>query len=163
MKAAAAFTVHVLSVADVLQVAARLLSAQVGLLLVRVQPGVHVSAQLRAGGDAAGGGVPHLCAGVGVGAGGKPGSGPGSGPGGSPDPTEENPAASTIPGAHEAHPHSSVLPGRTGLLCPRGGCGGVSRDGLCHLPRWASRCVPVPAGSVTADMAERDASCARHR
>lgn len=73
---AAGFTVHVLSVADVLQVAARLLSAQVGLLLVRVQPAVHVSAELRAGGDAAGGGVPHLCPGVGVGAGGKPGSGP---------------------------------------------------------------------------------------
>ncbi|KAL7887635.1 hypothetical protein AOLI_G00053560, partial [Acnodon oligacanthus] len=52
-------TVDVLPVADVLQVAARVLSAELGLRAVRLQPGVSVSAELRAGGHAAGGRVPH--------------------------------------------------------------------------------------------------------
>lgn len=89
MSAGAAFTVHVLSVADVLQGAARLLPAQVGLLLVRVQAAVGFSAQLRAGRDAAGGGVPHLCPAVGWRAGRGERPKPGSGTDGSPDPTHE--------------------------------------------------------------------------
>lgn len=56
----AALTVDVLPVADVLQVAARVLPAQLGLGAVGLQPGVGIPAQLGAGGDAAGGGVPHL-------------------------------------------------------------------------------------------------------
>lgn len=55
-----ALTVDVLPVADVLQVAARILPAQLGLGAVGLQPGVGIPAQLGAGGDAAGGGVPHL-------------------------------------------------------------------------------------------------------
>lgn len=53
------FTVHVLPVADVLQVTRRLLPAQLGLLLVGLQPGVSVSAELGAGRHAAGGRTPH--------------------------------------------------------------------------------------------------------
>lgn len=141
-----------------LQVAARLLPAQVGLLLVRLQPAVRISAQLGAGRDAAGGGVPHPCPAVGWRAGGGGRLKPGSGTDGSPDPTDEKPPVSTIPGAQEARPHSSVLRDPAGLLCPRGGCGAVFRDGLCHFHRWSSRCVPGPAGAATA---VRDASCAR--
>lgn len=55
-----ALTVDVLPVADVLQVAARVLPAQLGLRAVGLQPGVGIPAQLGAGGDAAGCGVPHL-------------------------------------------------------------------------------------------------------
>lgn len=55
-----ALTVDVLPVADVLQVAARVLPAQLGLGAVGLQPGVGIPAQLGAGGHAAGGGVPHL-------------------------------------------------------------------------------------------------------
>lgn len=56
----AALTVDVLPVADVLQVAARVLPAQLGLGAVGLQPRVGIPAQLGAGGDAAGRGVPHL-------------------------------------------------------------------------------------------------------
>lgn len=52
--------VYVLPVADVLQVAARVLAAQLGLGAVGLQAGVGIPAQLGAGGDAAGGGVSHL-------------------------------------------------------------------------------------------------------
>lgn len=55
-----ALTVDVLPVADVLQVAARVLPAQLGLGAVGLQPRVGIPAQLGAGGDAAGRGVPHL-------------------------------------------------------------------------------------------------------
>lgn len=51
--------IHVLPVADVLQVAARVLPAQVCLGPVRLQPGMGISAQLGAGRHAAGRGVPH--------------------------------------------------------------------------------------------------------
>ena len=54
------FTVDVLPVADVLQVASRLLPAQIRLLVVRLQPGVSISAELGAGGHAARGRAPHL-------------------------------------------------------------------------------------------------------
>lgn len=54
------FTVDVLPVADVLQVASRLLPAQIRLLVVRLQPGVSISAELWAGGHAARGRAPHL-------------------------------------------------------------------------------------------------------
>lgn len=53
-------TANVLPVADVLQVAHRLLPAQVRLLLVGFQPGVRVSAELGAAGHAAGGRAPHV-------------------------------------------------------------------------------------------------------
>lgn len=52
-------TVQVLPVADVLEVTARVLPAQLGLRPVGLQPGVVVPAVLGAGGHAAGGGVPH--------------------------------------------------------------------------------------------------------
>lgn len=55
-----ALTVDVLPVADVLQVAARVLPAELGLGAVGLQPRVGIPAQLGAGGDAAGRGVPHL-------------------------------------------------------------------------------------------------------
>lgn len=54
------FTVDVLPVADVLQVAPRLLPAQLRLLVVRLQPGVGISAELGAGRHAARGRAPHL-------------------------------------------------------------------------------------------------------
>lgn len=131
MNAGAGFTVHLLSVADVLQVAARLLPAQVRLLL-GVQPAVRISAQLRAGRYAAGGDVPHLCLAVGWRTGRGERLKPGSGSDGSPDPSDEKPPVSTIPAAQEARPHSSVLLDPAGLVCPRRGA--VSRDGLCHFP-----------------------------
>lgn len=52
-------TVHILPVADVLQVTRRLLSAQVGLGLVRLEPGVSVPPQFGARGHAARRGAPH--------------------------------------------------------------------------------------------------------
>lgn len=54
------FTVDVLPVADVLEVASRLLPAQLRLLVVRLQPGVGISAEFGAGRHAARGRAPHL-------------------------------------------------------------------------------------------------------
>lgn len=54
--------VDVLPVADVLQVAAGVLPADVLVRPVGLQPGVGISPQLGAGGHAAGGGVPHASA-----------------------------------------------------------------------------------------------------
>lgn len=53
-------TVDVLPVADVLQVASRILPAQFRLLVERLQPGVGISAELGAGRHAARGRAPHL-------------------------------------------------------------------------------------------------------
>lgn len=58
--AADAFTVDILSVADVLQVASRVLSAQLRVGLVRLQPGVRLSPQLGARRHTAGRRVAHL-------------------------------------------------------------------------------------------------------
>lgn len=55
-----ALTVDVLPIADVLQVAARVLAAQVRVGPVGLQPGVSIPPQLRAGRHAARGSVPHL-------------------------------------------------------------------------------------------------------
>lgn len=55
----AALTVDVLPVADVLQVAARVLAAQVGVGPVGLQPGVRIPPELGAGRHAARGSVPH--------------------------------------------------------------------------------------------------------
>lgn len=101
-------TVHVLPVADVLQAAARLLPAHVGLLL-RLQAAVRVPAQLGAGGDAAGGGVAHLWPACGLEGWKRREAERSSGSDGSPDPSEQTPPASAIPAAREARPHSSVL------------------------------------------------------
>lgn len=54
------FTVDVISVADVLQVASRILPAQLRLGVVRIQPRMGISTDLRAGGHAARGRAPHL-------------------------------------------------------------------------------------------------------
>lgn len=54
------FTVNVLPVADVLQVASRLLPTHIRLLVVRLQPRVGISAELGAPRHAARGRAPHL-------------------------------------------------------------------------------------------------------
>lgn len=132
-----------------LQVAARLLPAQLGLLLGRVQPALGLSARLGAGGDAAGGGVPHPRQGERL--------GPGSGSDGS--------AESTIPAAQEARPHSSVplrgaVPGWPKSLAAvvqsvcagvcwlrygrHGGEGRILRPAQMSAVDW----IPEPAGSA---------------
>lgn len=114
---------------------------------------MRVSAQLGAGGDAAGGGVAHLWPACGLEGWKRREAERSSGSDGSPDPSEQTPPASTIPAAQEVRPHSSVL-----SWLPPALCGGLSPGMDSHFYRCSSRCAPAAAGSTRADMALRGAS-----
>lgn len=142
------FTVHVLPVADVLQVASRLLPAQVGLLLVRLQPGVRISAELGAARHAARGRAPHRSG-------------------------ESGGRTGTVLSAETELCHRRSPAGRTGciriaaspwILPIFGVHGGGCHGGMISLvqPAVLSMCAGR-AGSAIHGIVPRDASCTRGR
>lgn len=132
----AVLTVNVLPVADVLQVAAGVLAAQVRVGTIGLQPGMSIPPELRAGRHAARGSVPHLRRPDYRGARLAPGAGRG---------VERRPARRR--GRTEAWPARSAAAAAAG---PRHGRrAGLRRAGGRQLPRPPRR--PGPGGLSTAE------------